>query len=127
MQAIASAPTVRENGENLQLLEGLLERLSGERQRLERLFADQERLNRVLAEGHALTLAEVARARLEALKEAALKSIGEGLPLGLDTFEFELEPTPRVVRAPPDQGRPERFDAYWVEGTGGCAALAIRS
>ncbi len=38
------------------------------------------------------------------LKEAALKSIGEGLPYGLDAFEFELDPNLRVVHAPPDHG-----------------------
>ena len=30
--------------------------------------------------------------QLWCLKEAALKSIGEGLPFGLDAFEFELSP-----------------------------------
>ena len=35
------------------------------------------------------------------LKEAALKSIGEGLPYGLDAFEFDLDPEVRVVRVPP--------------------------
>jgi phosphopantetheinyl transferase (holo-ACP synthase) len=34
------------------------------------------------------------------LKEAALKSIGEGLPFGLDAFEFELSPNLRIVHAP---------------------------
>jgi phosphopantetheinyl transferase len=61
------------------------------------------------------------------LKEAALKSIGEGLPFGLDAFEFELDPRLRVVGAPPDHGGPEKFDAYLIDGTGGCAALVIRS
>jgi 4'-phosphopantetheinyl transferase len=61
------------------------------------------------------------------LKEAALKSIGEGLPFGLDTFTFELHPILRVVHAPPDHGGPEKFDAYIIEGTDGCAALVTRS
>ena len=61
------------------------------------------------------------------LKEAALKSIGEGLPFGLDAFEFELDPDPRVVHAPPDHGGPEQFDAHLIEGTDCCAALVIRS
>ena len=52
--------------------------------------------------------------QLWSLKEAALKSIGEGLPFGLDAFEFELTPTLRVVHAPPDYGGPERFDKQWV-------------
>ena len=39
--------------------------------------------------------------QLWTLKEAALKSIGEGLPFGLDAFEFELAPDLRVVRTPP--------------------------
>lgn len=61
------------------------------------------------------------------LKEAALKSIGEGLPFGLDTFEFELAPPSlRVVHAPPRHGGSHQFDAHMIEGTDGCAALVIR-
>ncbi|MGB7693761.1 MAG: 4'-phosphopantetheinyl transferase superfamily protein [Pseudolabrys sp.] len=65
--------------------------------------------------------------QLWSLKEAALKSIGEGLPFGLDAFEFELTPTLRVVHAPLDYGGPERFDAQIIQGTDICAALVIRS
>jgi len=61
------------------------------------------------------------------LKEAALKSIGEGLPFGLDAFEFELDPHLRVVHAPPDHGGPEQFNAHVIEATESCAALVIRS
>ena len=65
--------------------------------------------------------------RFWSFKEAALKSIGEGLPFGLDAFEFELTPNLRVVNAPPDHGGPEQFDAHLIEGTDSCAALVIRS
>ena len=66
--------------------------------------------------------------RFWSLKEAALKSIGEGLPFGLDAFEFELGPDLRVIHAPPDHGGPEQFDAHVIEGTdSSCAALVIRS
>jgi phosphopantetheinyl transferase len=61
------------------------------------------------------------------LKEAALKSIGEGLPYGLNSFEFELNPSPRVVHAPPDHGGPGQFSAHVIEGTDHCAAMVIRS
>ena len=61
------------------------------------------------------------------LKEAALKSIGEGLPFGLDAFEFELGPNLRIVHAPPDHGGPDYFDAHVIEGTDNCAALVTRS
>ena len=64
--------------------------------------------------------------RFWTLKEAALKSIGEGLPFGLDAFEFELDPKVRVVHAPSDHGGPARFNGYEIEGTDGCAALVIR-
>jgi len=60
------------------------------------------------------------------LKEAALKSIGEGLPFGLDTFEFELQPNLRVVHAPAMYGGPTQFEVHVIEGTDGCAALVIR-
>jgi 4'-phosphopantetheinyl transferase len=65
--------------------------------------------------------------RLWSLKEAALKSIGEGLPFGLDAFEFELDPEIRMVHASPDHGGPQRFDAHEIEGTEGCAAFVTRS
>jgi len=65
--------------------------------------------------------------RFWSLKEAALKSIGEGLPFGLDAFEFELDPNPRVIHAPADHGGPESFDAHVIEETDSCAALVIRS
>jgi 4'-phosphopantetheinyl transferase len=61
------------------------------------------------------------------LKEAALKSIGEGLPFGLDAFEFELDPDLRVVHVPPDHGGPEQFSSHVIEGTDSCVALVIRS
>jgi phosphopantetheinyl transferase len=60
------------------------------------------------------------------LKEAALKAIGEGLPYGLDAFEFGLTPDPHIVHAPPDHGGPQQFDAHVIEGTDCCAALVTR-
>jgi phosphopantetheinyl transferase len=65
--------------------------------------------------------------RFWTLKEAALKSIGQGLPFGLDAFEFELDPNLRVVHAPPDNGGPKRFSANLIEGIDSCAAIVIRS
>ncbi len=68
--------------------------------------------------------------RLWTLKEAALKSIGEGLPFGLDAFGFELDPHLRVVYAPPDHGGQGQFDAHTIvadKGVDSCAALVIRS
>jgi 4'-phosphopantetheinyl transferase len=64
--------------------------------------------------------------RFWSLKEAALKSVGEGLPFGLDAFEFELDPNLRVIHAPPDHGGPEQFDAHLIEGTDSYAALVTR-
>ena len=60
------------------------------------------------------------------LKEAALKSIGEGLPFGLHAFEFELKPNLRVIRAPIDHGGAGQFEAYLIEGTDSCATLVTR-
>lgn len=65
--------------------------------------------------------------QLWSLKEAALKSIGEGLSFGLDAFQFELGPDLRVVHAPPDHGGPEKFAALMFGGTENCAAVVIRS
>ena len=64
--------------------------------------------------------------QLWTLKEAALKSIGEGLPFGLDAFQFELDPSIRIVGAPQAYGGPERFCAYAIEAGDACAALAVR-
>lgn len=64
--------------------------------------------------------------QLWSLKEAALKSVGEGLPFGLDAFEVELAPEPRFLHAPRDHGGPEQFDAHLVEGPVACAAVVIR-
>jgi 4'-phosphopantetheinyl transferase len=63
--------------------------------------------------------------QLWTLKEAALKSIGEGLPFGLDAFQFELHPSIRIVDVPRAFGEPERFCAYAIEAVGNCAALVI--
>ena len=93
-----------------------------------------ELAQRFFSEAEAKTVAGVdgaARLRtffqLWSLKEAALKSIGEGLPMGLDAFEFELAPNVRVVHAPRDHGGRERFGAHVIDGTDGCAALVTRS
>ncbi|MGA8321428.1 MAG: 4'-phosphopantetheinyl transferase superfamily protein [Xanthobacteraceae bacterium] len=64
--------------------------------------------------------------QLWSLKESALKSIGEGLPFGLDAFEFELAPALRVVHAPSGYGGPDRFNAQLIQGTDICAALVVR-
>ena len=58
------------------------------------------------------------------LKEAALKSIGEGLPFGLDAFEFALEPHSQLVRAFCDAT--DQFVPYCIHGTDGVAALVTR-
>jgi phosphopantetheine--protein transferase-like protein len=63
---------------------------------------------------------------LWSLKEAALKSIGEGLPFGLDAFEFELAPELNVINAPPGHGGPGRFSAHLRQGEEMCTALVIR-
>ena len=65
--------------------------------------------------------------RLWTLKEAALKSIGEGLPFGLDAFEFELEPDPRVTGVPTGFGGPEQFSAHVFEGIECCGAMVVRN
>lgn len=61
------------------------------------------------------------------LKEAGLKSIGEGLPLGLDAFEFELNPDLRIVQVPSGHGGPAQFRVHLIDATDVCAALIIRS
>lgn len=65
--------------------------------------------------------------QLWSLKEAALKSIGEGLPFGLDAFEFELDPNLRIVHAPTEYDGPKRFNAHMIEAMDSYVALVIRS
>ena len=64
--------------------------------------------------------------QLWSLKEAALKSIGEGLPFGLDAFEFELDGGLRVVDAPGDHGGAGSFSAYLFDRPDVNAALVAR-
>jgi phosphopantetheinyl transferase len=64
--------------------------------------------------------------QLWSLKEAALKSIGEGLPFGLNVFEFELERRLRIVDAPRDYGGVARFSAHLFDQADACAALVLR-
>ncbi|MGI9483830.1 MAG: 4'-phosphopantetheinyl transferase family protein [Hyphomicrobiales bacterium] len=61
------------------------------------------------------------------LKEAALKSIGEGLPVGLNAFEFKLSPEPHVVRTPAPDGGSKRFTAHLISRGTDCAALITRT
>jgi 4'-phosphopantetheinyl transferase len=83
-------------------------------------------------ESEARTVGKYGPARLRrflqlwSLKEAALKSIGEGLPFGLDAFEFELDDGPRVIGAPEDHGGPERFTAHLFDQADAWAALVLR-
>jgi 4'-phosphopantetheinyl transferase len=83
-------------------------------------------------ESEARTVREGGPARLRtflqlwSLKEAALKSIGQGLPFGLEVFEFELEGRLRVVHAPRDHGDAERFSAHLFDPADACAALVVR-
>jgi phosphopantetheinyl transferase len=65
--------------------------------------------------------------QLWCLKEAALKSIGEGIPYGLCAFEFELEPVLEIVRAPIEHGGPENFSAQLAGATEACVAIVLRN
>ncbi len=65
--------------------------------------------------------------RLWTLKEAALKSIGQGLPFGLDAFAFELTDIARVIDVPIDHGRPEQYESHVIDENNLCASLVTRS
>lgn len=57
------------------------------------------------------------------LKEAALKCIGQGIPFGLDAFQFELEPVPQIVKTPLGHGGPEKYRAFVSEESERCIAV----
>lgn len=61
------------------------------------------------------------------LKEAALKSIGEGLSFGLKEFEFSLGPPISILHAPAEFGGAAYFSAHLLPESDGCAALVVRS
>lgn len=65
--------------------------------------------------------------RFWCLKEAALKCTGQGLPFGLDAFQFRLSPVPQVVKTPRVCGGPERFKAFVTGESDRCIALVVRS
>jgi 4'-phosphopantetheinyl transferase len=64
--------------------------------------------------------------RLWTLKEAALKSIGEGLPFGLDRFGIDVKNTLRFACAPAEYGGPNSFCGHEIEGIPARAALVTR-
>lgn len=64
--------------------------------------------------------------RLWCLKEAALKSVGEGLPYGIDQFEFGLQPLAHVRYAPDSFGGAPNFQVYEWSGPPVYAALVRR-
>lgn len=64
--------------------------------------------------------------QLWSLKEAALKSIGEGLPFGLDAFEFELDGGVRIVDAPREHGGPAKFSAHLFDHSDVFSAIVGR-
>mgnify|MGYP001824601938 FL=1 len=64
--------------------------------------------------------------RFWCLKEAALKCTGQGLPFGLDAFQFGLSPVPQVVKTPGVCGGPERFKAFVTGEPDRCIGLVVR-
>jgi phosphopantetheine--protein transferase-like protein len=65
--------------------------------------------------------------QLWSLKEAALKSIGEGLPFGLNAFEFALAPNLRIIHAPGDYGGTAQFSVHIIKAAKISAALVTRN
>ena len=84
-------------------------------------------LNRHIGYDKAAAIAKNAHHEGLSLKEAALKSIGHGLPFGLDMFAFKLDEHPRVVDAPADYGGAESFSAHLFEQANVSAALVLRN
>jgi hypothetical protein len=72
LEALRASPALDSNPEHVGSLDSILARLRSERERLLRLYSDQERLAGVLAAGHAAGQAQIARARMDTLRRAAL-------------------------------------------------------
>lgn len=64
--------------------------------------------------------------RIWCLKEAALKSIGQGVPFGLNKFRFSLSPTLSMTAAPAQFGGIDAFDVHISERLGLTFALVSR-
>jgi 4'-phosphopantetheinyl transferase len=63
--------------------------------------------------------------RLWTLKEAALKSVGEGLPFGLDAFAFDPTSPPRMLSAPATFGGAAGFSSHLLQIENCHAALVL--
>jgi len=72
------------------------------------------------------TSCKLAFLNLWCLKEAALKSIGEGLPFGMDSFQFCLKPEPEIVKVPREYGNTGEYSAYLKGGSQLTAAVVVR-
>lgn len=65
--------------------------------------------------------------RLWCLKEAALKSIGEGLPYGLHKFALNHDPRQGFVSVPDGVGTPDNYCSHQIDLPDFCAALVLRT
>lgn len=86
IEGLRASPALQANSEQVGYLGTLLERLKGERERLLRLYSDQERLSGVLAAGHSVGQAEITRARMDTMREAALGQAATQIKLGTRPF-----------------------------------------
>lgn len=60
------------------------------------------------------------------LKEAALKSIGEGIPFGLDKFVFDIQSEAQLVDVPDSMGQASDFDAHLILNLPVTAAAVLK-
>ena len=86
LEALRASPALDSNPEHVGSLDNILARLKSERERLLRLYTDQDRLASVLAAGHAAGQAEIARARMDTMKRAALGEAATRIQKGTRPF-----------------------------------------